>query len=148
MGRCVGEAVRDHATAASSVSLNKVVALGIAPWGLVHNREQLVNPQVVKALTRCHKLNVFTLILCEPSRSLHLSQVSVFVAVSIPGHNLGQLSCEVLRPEHVPGLVLLGQQLPGVPASGRRECGAQRRRDGLQGQTGGLHLSPAHRHLG
>ncbi|XP_072230099.1 transient receptor potential cation channel subfamily M member 4-like [Leuresthes tenuis] len=45
VGRCVGEAVRDHATAASSVSLNKVVALGIAPWGLVHNKEQLVNPQ-------------------------------------------------------------------------------------------------------
>ncbi|XP_068610310.1 transient receptor potential cation channel subfamily M member 4-like [Brachionichthys hirsutus] len=45
VGRCVGEAVRDHATAASSVSLNKVVALGIAPWGLVHNREQLVNAQ-------------------------------------------------------------------------------------------------------
>lgn len=47
VGRCVGEAVRDHATAASSVSLSKVVALGIAPWGLVHNREQLVNPQVL-----------------------------------------------------------------------------------------------------
>ncbi|XP_061765362.1 transient receptor potential cation channel subfamily M member 4-like isoform X1 [Nerophis ophidion] len=45
VGRCVGEAVRDHATAASSVSLNKVVALGVAPWGLVHNRQQLVNPQ-------------------------------------------------------------------------------------------------------
>ncbi|XP_033974832.1 LOW QUALITY PROTEIN: transient receptor potential cation channel subfamily M member 4-like [Trematomus bernacchii] len=45
VGRCVGEAVRDHATAASSVSLNKVVAVGIAPWGFVHNREQLVNPQ-------------------------------------------------------------------------------------------------------
>lgn len=51
VGRCVGEAVRDHATAASSVSLSKVVALGIAPWGLVHNRQQLVNPQVVQALT-------------------------------------------------------------------------------------------------
>ncbi|CAB1312058.1 unnamed protein product, partial [Coregonus sp. 'balchen'] len=45
VGRCVGEAVRDHATAAASVSLTKVVALGIAPWGLVHNRQQLVNPQ-------------------------------------------------------------------------------------------------------
>ncbi|XP_030019179.1 transient receptor potential cation channel subfamily M member 4-like [Sphaeramia orbicularis] len=45
VGRCVGEAVRDHATAASSVSINKVVALGITPWGLVHNRQQLVNPQ-------------------------------------------------------------------------------------------------------
>lgn len=50
VGRCVGEAVRDHATAASSVSLNKVVALGIAPWGLVQNRQQLVNPEVGKAL--------------------------------------------------------------------------------------------------
>uniref|UniRef100_A0A669FBL5 Transient receptor potential cation channel subfamily M member 4 n=1 Tax=Oreochromis niloticus TaxID=8128 RepID=A0A669FBL5_ORENI len=45
VGRCVGQAVRDHATAASSYSLNKVVALGIAPWGLVEKREQLVNPQ-------------------------------------------------------------------------------------------------------
>ncbi|XP_077358167.1 transient receptor potential cation channel subfamily M member 4-like isoform X1 [Festucalex cinctus] len=45
VGRCVGEAVRDHATAASSVSLNKVVALGVTPWGLVHNRQQLVNEQ-------------------------------------------------------------------------------------------------------
>lgn len=47
VGRCVGEAVRDHATAASSDSLNKVVAVGVAPWGMVHNREQLVNPKVV-----------------------------------------------------------------------------------------------------
>ncbi|KAM4715466.1 transient receptor potential cation channel subfamily M member 4-like [Anableps anableps] len=45
VGRCVGEAVRDHATAASSDSLNKVVAVGIAPWGIVHNKEQLINPQ-------------------------------------------------------------------------------------------------------
>ncbi|XP_017273955.1 transient receptor potential cation channel subfamily M member 4 isoform X2 [Kryptolebias marmoratus] len=45
VGRCVGEAVRDHATAASSDSVNRVVALGITSWGLVHNREQLVNPQ-------------------------------------------------------------------------------------------------------
>ncbi|XP_077482466.1 transient receptor potential cation channel subfamily M member 4-like isoform X1 [Stigmatopora argus] len=45
VGRCVGQAVRDHATAASSVSLNKVVAVGVAPWGIVHKREQLVNPQ-------------------------------------------------------------------------------------------------------
>ncbi|XP_043959285.1 transient receptor potential cation channel subfamily M member 4-like [Gambusia affinis] len=45
VGRCVGEAVRDHATAASSDSLNKVVAVGIAPWGIVHNKEQLVNPK-------------------------------------------------------------------------------------------------------
>ncbi|XP_038132497.1 transient receptor potential cation channel subfamily M member 4-like isoform X1 [Cyprinodon tularosa] len=45
VGKCVGEAVRDHATAASSDSLNKVLAVGIAPWGLVHQREKLVNPQ-------------------------------------------------------------------------------------------------------
>ncbi|KAJ8347327.1 hypothetical protein SKAU_G00287280 [Synaphobranchus kaupii] len=47
VGRCVGEAVRDHSTAASSLSQSKVIALGIAPWGLVHNKEQLVNPQVI-----------------------------------------------------------------------------------------------------
>ncbi|XP_048846872.1 transient receptor potential cation channel subfamily M member 4a [Brienomyrus brachyistius] len=45
VGRCVGEAVRDHATAAPSISKKKVIALGIAPWGLVENRQQLVNPQ-------------------------------------------------------------------------------------------------------
>ncbi|XP_071028604.1 transient receptor potential cation channel subfamily M member 4-like [Oncorhynchus clarkii lewisi] len=45
VGRCVGEAVRDHAAAASCLSQKKVVAVGVAPWGLVHNREQLVNTQ-------------------------------------------------------------------------------------------------------
>ncbi|KAM9462261.1 transient receptor potential cation channel subfamily M member 4-like [Clarias gariepinus] len=43
VGRYLGEAVRDHAMAASSVS--KVVAIGIAPWGSVRNREQLINPE-------------------------------------------------------------------------------------------------------
>ncbi|GAA6067839.1 transient receptor potential cation channel subfamily M member 4a, partial [Tachysurus ichikawai] len=43
VGRCVGEAVRDHGTAAASQS--KVVALGVAPWGLVNNRQQLVNAE-------------------------------------------------------------------------------------------------------
>uniref|UniRef100_A0A671KJD8 Transient receptor potential cation channel subfamily M member 4-like n=1 Tax=Sinocyclocheilus anshuiensis TaxID=1608454 RepID=A0A671KJD8_9TELE len=46
IGRCVGEAVRDHAPAVSSATFNKVVPIGIAPWGLVHNRQQLVNPEV------------------------------------------------------------------------------------------------------
>ncbi|KAJ3600386.1 hypothetical protein NHX12_031371, partial [Muraenolepis orangiensis] len=45
VGRCVGEAVRDHAAAAPSLSQKKVVAVGVAPWGLVHNRQQLVNIQ-------------------------------------------------------------------------------------------------------
>ncbi|KAG7274468.1 hypothetical protein CRUP_001433 [Coryphaenoides rupestris] len=45
VGRCVGEAVRDHATAAASPSANKVLALGVAPWGVVHDNEQLVNSQ-------------------------------------------------------------------------------------------------------
>ncbi|KAF6734696.1 Transient receptor potential cation channel subfamily M member 4 [Oryzias melastigma] len=45
VGKCVGEAVRDHATAASSGSSNKVVAVGIASWGLVYNKEQLINPE-------------------------------------------------------------------------------------------------------
>ncbi|CAL8285110.1 unnamed protein product [Merluccius merluccius] len=45
VGRCVGEAVRDHATAAASSSANKVVALGVAPWGVVNDNQQLVHPQ-------------------------------------------------------------------------------------------------------
>lgn len=157
VGRCVGEAVRDHATAASSVSLNKVVALGIAPWGMVHNRQQLVNPEVVKALVHCPVLglNMF-LILFEPSAISWLLYMCfscfllgyVVLFFFIAGCNVGQLSCKVLCPEHVAGLVLLGQQLPGLPTGGRRQCWTQRRRDRLQGQTGGLHLPPAHRHLG
>ncbi|XP_060758309.1 transient receptor potential cation channel subfamily M member 4a [Neoarius graeffei] len=43
VSRCVGEAVRDHSAAAASQS--KVVALGVAPWGLVDNRQQLVNAE-------------------------------------------------------------------------------------------------------
>ncbi|KAF7697684.1 hypothetical protein HF521_004194 [Silurus meridionalis] len=43
VGRCVGEAVRDHGAAAASQS--KVVALGVAPWGLVDNRQQLINSE-------------------------------------------------------------------------------------------------------
>uniref|UniRef100_A0A673VPM0 Transient receptor potential cation channel, subfamily M, member 4a n=1 Tax=Salmo trutta TaxID=8032 RepID=A0A673VPM0_SALTR len=49
VGRCAGEAVRDHAAAASSLSQKKVIAVGVAPLGLVHNREQLVNTQVHNA---------------------------------------------------------------------------------------------------
>ncbi|XP_004916435.2 transient receptor potential cation channel subfamily M member 4 isoform X2 [Xenopus tropicalis] len=44
IGKYVGEAVRDHATANSN-SRTKVVAMGIAPWGIVHNRQSLVNPK-------------------------------------------------------------------------------------------------------
>ncbi|KAM6914072.1 transient receptor potential cation channel subfamily M member 4a [Lycodopsis pacificus] len=43
--RCVGEAVRDHGAAAPAISKKKVIAVGLAPWGLVHNRQQLVNAQ-------------------------------------------------------------------------------------------------------
>ncbi|KAM6957788.1 transient receptor potential cation channel subfamily M member 4a [Aplochiton taeniatus] len=45
VGRCVGEAVRDHAAAAPSLSHKKVTAIGVAPWGRVQNRQQLVNSQ-------------------------------------------------------------------------------------------------------
>ncbi|TFJ96943.1 von Willebrand factor A domain-containing protein 5B2 [Platysternon megacephalum] len=44
IGRYVGEAVRDHATASTSPCA-RVVAMGIAPWGVVANREALVNPK-------------------------------------------------------------------------------------------------------
>lgn len=89
---------------------------------------------------------------CEPSTSISIMSFSssclgvsfVFMAEC----HAGQLSCKILCPEHVPGLILLGQQLSGLSAGGRRQCRTQRRGDELQGQTGGLHLSPAHRHLG
>uniref|UniRef100_A0A673H0C4 Transient receptor potential cation channel subfamily M member 4-like n=1 Tax=Sinocyclocheilus rhinocerous TaxID=307959 RepID=A0A673H0C4_9TELE len=45
VGRCVGEAVRDHCATASSLSQAKVIAVGVAPWGLIYQRQQLVNPQ-------------------------------------------------------------------------------------------------------
>uniref|UniRef100_A0A3P8XFZ6 Transient receptor potential cation channel, subfamily M, member 4a n=1 Tax=Esox lucius TaxID=8010 RepID=A0A3P8XFZ6_ESOLU len=45
IGRCVGEAVRDHSAAASSLSQKKVIAVGVAPWGLVSDRQKLVNEQ-------------------------------------------------------------------------------------------------------
>ncbi|KAM4016023.1 transient receptor potential cation channel subfamily M member 4 isoform 2-T3 [Anomaloglossus baeobatrachus] len=44
IGKYVGEAVRDHATASSN-SRTKVVAMGIAPWGIVNNCLSLVNPK-------------------------------------------------------------------------------------------------------
>uniref|UniRef100_A0A674J9G0 TRPM SLOG domain-containing protein n=1 Tax=Terrapene triunguis TaxID=2587831 RepID=A0A674J9G0_9SAUR len=37
IGRYVGEAVRDHATASTSPCA-RVVAMGIAPWGIVANQ--------------------------------------------------------------------------------------------------------------
>ncbi|XP_037545243.1 transient receptor potential cation channel subfamily M member 4a [Nematolebias whitei] len=43
VSRCVGEAVRDHGAAATALSQKKVIAIGVAPWGLVHNKQQLVN---------------------------------------------------------------------------------------------------------
>nr|XP_057905917.1 transient receptor potential cation channel subfamily M member 4a [Doryrhamphus excisus] len=45
VARCVGEAVRDHDAAAPTLSKKKVIAVGLAPWGLVFNRQQLVNTQ-------------------------------------------------------------------------------------------------------
>lgn len=47
VGRCVGEAVRDHCATASSLSQAKIIAVGVAPWGLIYQRQQLINPQVL-----------------------------------------------------------------------------------------------------
>lgn len=47
VARCVGEAVRDLGAAAPALSQKKVIAVGLAPWGVVHNREQLVNALVL-----------------------------------------------------------------------------------------------------
>ncbi|XP_067830631.1 transient receptor potential cation channel subfamily M member 4-like isoform X2 [Heptranchias perlo] len=44
IGKYVGEAVRDHATASTQTTA-KVVAMGIAPWGIVYDKKRLVNPK-------------------------------------------------------------------------------------------------------
>ncbi|XP_038639896.1 transient receptor potential cation channel subfamily M member 4-like [Scyliorhinus canicula] len=44
IGKYVGQAVRDHATA-NTRSNAKVVAMGIAPWGIVYEKDRLVNPK-------------------------------------------------------------------------------------------------------
>ncbi|XP_041034022.1 transient receptor potential cation channel subfamily M member 4a isoform X3 [Carcharodon carcharias] len=44
IGKYVGQAVRDHAMA-NTRSTAKVVAMGIAPWGIVYKKDRLVNPK-------------------------------------------------------------------------------------------------------
>ncbi|XP_029014780.1 transient receptor potential cation channel subfamily M member 4-like isoform X2 [Betta splendens] len=45
VSRCVGEAVRELGAVVPALSMKKVIAVGITPWGMVHNRRQLVNVQ-------------------------------------------------------------------------------------------------------
>ena len=40
----VGQAVRDHAL--SSATQGQIVAIGVATWGIIHNREALVHSEV------------------------------------------------------------------------------------------------------
>lgn len=47
VSRCVGEAVRDLGAISQALSQKKVIAVGVMPWGMVHNRSQLVNAQVL-----------------------------------------------------------------------------------------------------
>lgn len=42
----LGQAVRDHSLASTSSKV-RVVAIGIAPWTKIHNREMLLNTKVV-----------------------------------------------------------------------------------------------------
>lgn len=41
----LGQAVRDHALASTSSKV-RVVAIGIAPWNMIHNREALLSAKV------------------------------------------------------------------------------------------------------
>ncbi|XP_029014783.1 transient receptor potential cation channel subfamily M member 4a isoform X2 [Betta splendens] len=45
VSRCVGEAVRELGAVVPALSMKKVIAVGVTPWGMVHNRRQLVNVQ-------------------------------------------------------------------------------------------------------
>lgn len=46
----LGQAVRDHSLASTSSKV-RVVAIGIAPWNMIHNREALLAAKV-SGLTR------------------------------------------------------------------------------------------------
>ena len=41
----VGQAVKDYALS-SSMQGSQIVAIGVATWGIIHNREALVHPEV------------------------------------------------------------------------------------------------------
>lgn len=41
----LGQAVRDHSLASTSSKV-RVVAIGIAPWNMIHNREALLTAKV------------------------------------------------------------------------------------------------------
>lgn len=47
----LGQAVRDHSLASTSSKV-RVVAIGIAPWNMIHNREALLAAKV-SVHTRC-----------------------------------------------------------------------------------------------
>uniref|UniRef100_A0A3B3ZWL2 TRPM SLOG domain-containing protein n=1 Tax=Periophthalmus magnuspinnatus TaxID=409849 RepID=A0A3B3ZWL2_9GOBI len=51
----VGQAVRDHALS-SSIGGGQIVAIGVATWGILHNRHTLVNPQVLQWIRFLHSL--------------------------------------------------------------------------------------------
>lgn len=53
----VGEAVKDFGIASSSKS--PVIAIGIAPWGCIQNKDSLVNDSVCIIMFRNCLLNVF-----------------------------------------------------------------------------------------
>ena len=46
----VGEAIKEHAVTQGSME-KEIVALGIAPWGVVRNKESLVEVIVVPIIT-------------------------------------------------------------------------------------------------
>uniref|UniRef100_A0AAR2KGB8 Transient receptor potential melastatin 4b3 n=1 Tax=Pygocentrus nattereri TaxID=42514 RepID=A0AAR2KGB8_PYGNA len=99
VGRFLGEAVRDHATAASSDSLTKVVTVGIAPWGLVDHREQLVNTEVI---TLCLVIIILSNLRDSCSAAGNLSLYSLIL--SVPSTQRLDLSLK----KCIPWLVLAG----------------------------------------
>lgn len=62
----LGQAVRDHSLASTSSKV-RVVAIGIAPWNMIHNREALLSAKVFLACSRQQLLQ----------RHLHLLTMSL-----------------------------------------------------------------------
>ena len=96
----VGQAVRDYAL--SSSMQGKIVAIGVATWGVIHNRDKLVHPEVgfthVLHLYVADPHHLHNLL---PFMTYCLSECSFFFYLQgcFPAHYLmdtksqGQLSC-------------------------------------------------------
>ncbi|XP_056608649.1 transient receptor potential cation channel subfamily M member 4a isoform X1 [Triplophysa dalaica] len=110
ISRCVGEAVRDHCATASPLSQAKVIAVGVAPWGLIYQRQQLVNPKG-SFPARYYAQNM------PPTSSCLDSSHEAFLLVD--DGSVGQRGCETLFRANLEDFI--SHQRTGIWGSGSIE---------------------------